>query len=449
MKNNILKSIAYALLGFLVVFDAHGQNQVLSVDEVLSIFYQRNLNLIAAQYNIDQSLADAVIAGAIPNPTVGIQILELSGNLNNNSAATGCPTTPNASCGAAQYYSFSQLIEVAGKRGLRIQSSDFATQAAESDFRDAIRIFSNMVRDAYYQLLQSQKNRWLAQEIVDHYEVIAKANRLRLKSGDISESDFLRVKMEAMRAQSDFDNAQAAVEKAQADLAVILRWPAKSLQFEAKEQWPEAKEFGQSLSKEELIDKALQQRPDLEGDKLRADQADKQLELARRLKYPDVTVTAGYARDPSNNALNSGFVGFSVPLPLFYQYKGEADKAAANLSQSRLAAEQTELGIRDDVISALAAWNSTNKIVQRFKDGLLDDALTVRNSSELSYSKGATSVLDFIEAQRSYKNVMRDYYAAEIDRANAYYDLEKALGAELDAGKAPVARNNKNQDTTN
>ena len=100
------------------------------------------------------------------------------------------------------------------------------------------------------------------------------------------------------------------------------------------------------------------------------------------------------------------------------------------------------------MVSALATWNSANKIVQRFQDGLLDDALTVRNSSELSYSKGATSVLDFIEAQRSYKNVMHDYYAAEIARANAYYDLEKALGVELDAGKAPVARNNKNPGST-
>ncbi|MDD5630887.1 MAG: TolC family protein [Methylococcales bacterium] len=443
MNNIFLKSTASVLLlSFLFAFNVHGQTQALSIDEILSIFYQRNLDLIAAQYNIDQSFADAVIASAIPNPTLGIQVGELnSSNLNKGSGATGCNHNSNISCGAAEYFSFSQLIEVAGKRGLRIQSSGFATQAAESDFRDAVRIFSNMVRDAYYQLLQMQKNRWLAQEIVDHYQVISKANNLRLKSGDISESEFLRVKMESMRAQSDLDNAQAAVELAQADLAVILRWPDKSLQFEAKEEWPDAAGIGQSLSKEELISKALQQRPDLQADKQRADQADRELELARRLKYPDVTVTAGYARDPSNNALNSGFVGVSVPLPLFYQYKGESDKAAVNLNQSRLAAEQTELNIRNDVVSALATWNSANKIVDRFKDGLLDDALAVRDSSELAYSKGATSVLDFIEAQRSYKNVMHDYYAAEINRANAYYDLEKSLGVELDMDKAPTARN--------
>jgi cobalt-zinc-cadmium efflux system outer membrane protein len=443
MKSIFFKAITSLLLvSSLFALKAQAENQQLSVDEVVSIFYQRNLDLIAAQYNIDQARADTIIASAIPNPTVNIQISELGSNLNKNSGAAGCPTS-GAACGAAEYYSFSQLIEVAGKRGLRIESSNFGTQAAESDFRDAIRIFSNMVRNAYYQLLQSQKNLWLAQEIVDHYADISKANRLRMKGGDISESDFLRVKMEAMRAQSDLDASQTMVEQAQANLAVILRWPAKSLQFEAKEQWPDAKDFGQPTTKEEFINKALQQRPDLEGDKLRADQADKQLELARRLKYPDVTINAGYARDPGNTVLTSGFVGFSVPLPLFYQYQGEADKAAVHLSQSRLAAEQTELDIRNDVITALATWTSTNKIVQRFKEGLLDDALTVRNSSELSYSKGAASVLDFIEAQRTYKNIMHDYYAAEIARANAYYDLEKALGVQLDTDKAPVARNHK------
>ena len=449
MKKIFLKSTASVLLlGFLIVFDVHGQNQELSIDEVLAIFYQRNLDLIAAQYNIDQSRAEAEIASAIPNPSLGIQLGELSGNLNRGSNATGCNHNPSVSCGPADNFAFSQLIEVAGKRGLRIQSSGFATQAAESDFRDAVRIFSNMVRDTYYELLLMQKNRWLAQEIVDHYGVISNANSLRLKSGDISESDFLRVKMEAMRAQSDLDNAQTAVEQARANLAVILRWPDKSLQFEAKEQWPEVKNIGQNLPKEELISKALQQRPDLEADKQRGAQAKKELELARRLNYPDVTVTAGYARDPSNNALNSAFVGVSVPLPLFYQHQGESDKASVNLNQSMLTAEQTELAIRDDVVSSLAAWNSADKIVKRFQDGLLDDALTVRDSSELAYSKGATSVLDFIEAQRSYKNVMRDYYAAMINRTNAYYDLAKSLGVELNTEKTPVALNYRNQDDT-
>jgi cobalt-zinc-cadmium efflux system outer membrane protein len=439
MQNKRFKySLVGCLLSFLIIFEVHAESIPISIDEALAIFYQRNLELIAAQYNIDQSRAEALIASAIPNPTLGFQLSELSNRPNMGSNAVGCNHNANVSCGPAEYFSFSQLIEVAGKRGLRMESSGFATEAAESDLRDAVRIFSNMVRDAYYKLLQTLKDRGLAQEIVDHYQVITKANTLRIKSGDISESDFLRVKMEAMRAQSDLDNAQAAMEQAQAELAMVLRWPDNSLQFEAKEQWPQVKDIGQSLGKEALMDKALQQRPDLLADKQRAQQAEKELELARRLKYPDVTVNAGYARDPSNNALNSFFVGVNVPVPLFYQYQGEADKAAVKMNQNQLAVEQTTLNIRNDVASALATWNSADKIVQRFQGGLLDDALTVRDSAELAYGKGATSVLDFIEAQRSYKNVMRDYTAAMINRANAYYDLAKSLGEEPNTDQAPA-----------
>ena len=69
MKKIFLKSTASVLLlSFLIVFDVHGQNQELSIDEVLAIFYQRNLDLIAAQYNIDQSRAEADNCLGNPQP---------------------------------------------------------------------------------------------------------------------------------------------------------------------------------------------------------------------------------------------------------------------------------------------------------------------------------------------------------------------------------------------
>ena len=319
---------------------------------------------------------------------------------------------------------------MAGKRGLRMQSTAIATEAAESDFRDAVRIFTNMVRDNYYGLVQAQKNRWLAQEIVDYYRDIVKDNRLRFQAGDIAESDFMRIEMEEMRAKSDLDNAQAAVEQAQAALAVVLNWPDKSLQFVAEEKWPDFKEIGQNQQRDTLINKALALRPDLLGDKQRADQAEKEFIRAQRLKYPDVNFNAGQARDPSNTVLNTYFLGVSLPVPLFYQYKGEENQAAVNLNQMRVAAEQTELGVRSDVVNALASWKSTNKVVQRYETELLDKARKVRERMSLAYMKGGTTVLDFIDVQREYKSVMLDYYKASINRINAYYDLAKSLGLE-------------------
>jgi outer membrane protein, heavy metal efflux system len=69
---------------------------------------------------------------------------------------------------------------------------------------------------------------------------------------------------------------------------------------------------------------------------------------------------------------------------LFYQYKGEESKAAVNLNQMRLAAEETELGVRSDVVSSFAAWKSEDKVVQRFETGLLDRTQKIRDRSELA-----------------------------------------------------------------
>ena len=322
---------------------------------------------------------------------------------------------------------------MAGKRGLRMQSAAIATQAAESDFRDAVRIFTNMVRHAYYGLVQAQKNRGLALEIVNFYKEILSSNHLRYQAGAIAESDLLRIEIEAMQAQSDLDNAGAVVEQAQATLAVILNWPDKSMQFVADEQWPVIKELGQSLSGEVLLNKALTLRPDLQGDKQRADKAEKDLIHARRLKIPDVTINAGEARDPGNVVLNTYFVGVTIPLPVFYQYQGQESQSAVNLNQMRLAAEQTELAVRNDVENSVAAWKSADNIVKRYESELLDRAGKVRERLELAYLRGGTTVLDFIQAQRDYKAVKLDYFSVATNRAYAYYDMAKALGVEPDA----------------
>jgi len=351
----------------------------------------------------------------------------------------GCTPSGNlapgtsSNCGPGEWWTFSQLIEMAGKRGLRMQSAAIATQAAESDFRDAARIFTNTVRNAYYGLLQAQKKRWLMQEIVNYYKEIVSSNSLRHQVGDIAESDLLRIEIEAMQAQSDLDNAEAAVEQAQAWLAVILNWPDKSMQFVAEEQWPVVKDIGQNLPAEALLNKALAMRPDLQGDKQRADQAEKDLVRARRLKFPDVTINAGEARDPGNAVLNTYFVGVTIPLPVFYQYQGQESQSAVNLNQMRLAAEQTELAVRNDVENSLAAWKSSDLIVKRYESELLERAGKVRERMELAYRKGGTTVLDFIQAQRDYKSVMLDYFTAATNRVDAYYNLATALAVEPDA----------------
>ena len=389
---------------------------------VLVLFFERNLDLIAAYYQIDRAEAEELIAAAIPNPILTIGANELAGDFSIPKVVNGL--------GMGMNVAITQLLETNGKRDLRIESSRLGREAFEIDFKDSVRILANTVRHAYYGLLFAQKSLDIARDNLQRYQEIVKANTLRLKAGDIAESDLMRVEVESYKANADVDSATSALKKARAELGKLLSWPEQSMDFVAEDQWPEGASGYLKKQEPTLIAKAYDVRPDLKAQQIRTSQAEKELELARRLIVPDVTVSAGYVRDAGNVYLDAGIVTISAPLPAFYQFQGEAGKAVVNLNDARLQMEQTRNQIRKEVIGAYAALQSANAIVARFEKEVLQRLDKVRTAAEFAYSQGATSLLALIDAERSYKAMMLDYYAALYDRTLAYTDLLKALGEE-------------------
>jgi cobalt-zinc-cadmium efflux system outer membrane protein len=323
-----------------------------------------------------------------------------------------------------------QLIETAGKRRLRIESSELATEAVNYDLRDTVRVLSNAVRRSYYDLLLAQKTAKIASDNFERYRDILKANSFRLKAGDIAETDFTRIEIESLKAQGDQNQAQTALNQARADLLLLLGWPKDSLNISAAEPWANANPAIAHAGQDELAQKALEQRPDLQAARIRIEQAKKMLTLANRLAIPDVTVGVFYQRDPGNFFTDSGGVSVSVPLPLFYRQEGEISKAHVNVNSAELTLQQTEQFVQSDVMKALVAWQSADAIAQRFESSALARIEKLREAQEFAYSKGAIGLLDLIDAERSYKAMMLDYYTALANRSKAWADLLMAYGEE-------------------
>jgi outer membrane protein, heavy metal efflux system len=390
--------------------------------QAIALFFERNLDLIAARYNIDQARAEQLAAAAIPNPVMGLGIGELNAQMGQKRNSGKLP---------AVTVQLSQLIETAGKRRLRMESSEFGTEAVELDFQDVVRQVVNAVRHGYYGLLLAQKTAELAQDNLARYREILRVNGLRLQVGDIGETDFTRIEVESMKAQGDVDNAQAALIQARANLLALLGWPEHSVNLSAS-SWPEGP--GQIIrdeSENRLVSLALEQRPDLKAARVRIRQAESSLDLARRLVIPDVTVGAYFERDPGNYFNDTGGIGVSVPLPLFYKQEGEIAKAGVNVNAARLFLRQTELGIRGEVMKAVASWKSADAIARRFEETVVGRIEKLRKAQEFAYQKGAASLLELIDAERNYKAMMLDYFTALANRSNARADVAMALGEEI------------------
>ncbi|MGZ5577245.1 MAG: TolC family protein [Methylobacter sp.] len=401
-----------------------GTGLAITEQQAIALFYQRNLSLIAASFNINDAQAQEIIAAAIPNPVFSFTVSSLNSNMfrqeyNNAPLPAISPQ-------------IQQLIETAGKRRLRIESSELATEAVSLDLKDTARVLTNAVRRSYYNLLLAQKTAQVASDNFERFREILRVNAIRLKVGDISATDFTRIEVESLKAQGDQDQAKSALNQARADLLLLLGWPENSLEISAVEAWPKADPGIAKAGQNQLAEQALARRPDLQAARVRIEQAGKVLTLANRLAIPDVTVSAFYQRDPGNFFTDSGGVGISVPLPLFYRQQGEISKARVGLSSAELALKQTEQGVQGEVMKALSAWQSADAIAQRFETTVVRRIETLRKAQEIAYQKGAVGLLDLIDAERNYKAMMLDYYTALANRSNAWADLLMAYGEEVE-----------------
>lgn len=391
--------------------------------EIISIFFERNIDLLSAQFEIDRAEAMEWIASAIPNPELSFGLNELNGVI------VGRPNQVGSQ-GLGYNVFLTQMIITAGKRDLRMESARFGREAVEADFKDALRILVNKLRHGFYDLLLAQKSLLVAHENVATFDRLAEANRLRESTGDIAETELKRVEIERLKAKGELNLAEANLKTRQSDLAKLLNWPERAMDYEVADAWPKIASRYESVKEHELLERALDERPDLKAQDLRVQQMGKEAELARRLVAPDVNLSGGYLQDAGNLNLDSGAVLATAEVPVFYQYSGQVGRALADFNAERNQQEQLKNRIRKEVVSTLAALSGASAIVDRFEGQVIQRIKKAKSSVEFAYAQGAAGLIDLLDAERNYKAMMLDYYVAENHRALAYADLLMAMGEE-------------------
>ena len=184
-----------------------------------------------------------------------------------------------------------------------------------------------------------------------------------------------------------------------------------------------------SLDKAVLMRRALDNRPDLraaEADRARA-RADHR--LARANAWWDITPQIEYQRIGPDNTI--GF-GFSLPIRIFDRNQGEIARTQAEISRVDAVREATAL----QVLAALEtdrqiALTQRERVVS-LRDVYLPKATVARDTVEFAYRRGGQSLLDFLDAQRSYRETALAHLQALGAYLSAVYQLEADIGGPLD-----------------
>jgi outer membrane protein, heavy metal efflux system len=179
------------------------------------------------------------------------------------------------------------------------------------------------------------------------------------------------------------------------------------------------------LKLEDLQAKALAERPDLRAARQGVTAANSQYQLARANGKMDVIGTFNY--DHVSDANTGSFFG-SFQIPIFNRNQGEIARTHFAITQAdelRLAASDL---VMTDVSDAYEGVRDNDEVVVLYRSGYLDEARLSLEISEYAYKRGAASLLDFLDAERSYRSTQLAYRQALASYLTAVEQLRVAVG---------------------
>ena len=387
--------------------------QALTLQRVVDTYIAENLELQAAQYRLERTRADQIAARLRLNPglTVTADNLKISG-----------PTPPFNGVyeiGA----SYSETIELGGKRKLRQNVADLAVSAAEAQFADTMRRGIAAVKRLYFDALLARYNVDIAIENRQTFEQLVQFNVARFQQGAIAESEVIKVRLERIK----FDTAikQAELIQRQATIRLLERLGESGFTKDIVGQM-DFRQFNADPSS--LKETALAERPDIQAAERELAAANERLVLEQARAKPDVTPFVGYKRLAQDNTIL-----FGVSVPLKTRDKNQAGIARA-LADQKAAQSQLQL-IRNravaEVESAYAAFETARDQVQTLRNELLNEADESRSIALAAYQEGATQLLPLLDAQRTRSEVRQQYFRTLFDYQTSLIDLELAVGKEL------------------
>jgi outer membrane protein, heavy metal efflux system len=389
----------------------------ISLDEAIQLALQHNHNLLAARSTIQQNEASEITANLRPNPVLSGDAQFLPIFQPNKFSADYINTLAQFDVGIGY------LFERGQKRQHRLQAARDITEQTRLSVGDNERTLTFMVASQFIDVQVAESTIELAAEDLKSFQNSVDISESRYKAGDISEGDFLKIKIQLLQFQTDMSQAQLARVQALAGLRQLLGYESVPLDFDVAGAFDYVPV---TLKLEDLQLKALAERPDLRAARQGVTAANSQYELQKANGKVDPTGTFNYSHvsDTSSASLFG-----NVQIPIFNRNQGEIARAQYAITQAQELAHAASDQVMTDVLNAYEGLRTNDQIVTLYRSGYLKDAQDSRDISEYAYKRGAASLLDYLDAERSYRATELAYRQALASYLTAVEQLREAVGA--------------------
>lgn len=363
-------------------------------------FEATNPTLKAAQLSINESRAAEITAYLRPNPDFIL-------------TADGFQVTPNEIwrpfSGVLQTPAVSYLHERQHKRELRRDSARQSTAIAQSTYSDQERSLLFNLRNAFVGVLQAKAVLQNAMDNLDYWDRELDVSRKRFDAGDLARVDLNRLELQRVQFEADFETATVNLRTAKIQLLTLLNDRTPIDRFDVTGPY----DFRELLMPlEEFRNVALAARPDLRAAMQNIELAKINHQLAIANGSTDPTFSSWFSNNPSfANAFANKTAGASVSIPLriFDRNQGEKARTLVDISRNERLREAAEAGVLSDVDSAYWTLTQNINLLKPYKTKYLPLAEDNRNRISISFQNGGASLLDFLDAEKAYRDTRLAY----------------------------------------
>ena len=389
---------------------------LIGLDQAIDLALAHNHALKATRTLIFQNQAQEITANLRPNPVLGgdAQFIPIF--------SPSDFSTEDLDLAQQFDLGLSYLFERGHKRQSRLQAARDQTAVTRAQVTDAERTLAFNVGQQFVSVLLAESTLQFALEDMKSFQTTVDISEAQYNAGAISEGDYLKIKLQLLQFQTDVSSARLAKAQALVGLRQFLGYDAVPANYDV---------IGDlayqplKANLEDLQAKALKGRPDFQAALFGVTAAQSQIRLAKANGKVDVNGTFDFTHTSGQNTAS---IFASFELPIFNRNQGEIARTGYALTQAQEQQQAASDTVLSDVANAYEALRSNDEVVQLYAGGYLKQARDSRDISEYAYKRGAASLLDFLDAERSYRAVHLAYRQALASYMTALEQLKEAVG---------------------
>ena len=319
-------------------------------------------------------------------------------------------------------FQINQLIELGGKREARMRMAEGEKAAAQASVFETQAALRYQLVTYFNELLLLQQRVQFASKTHALTVLATDAAEKRVQAGKVPPLEASRAQVAQANAALELQQAESLIVVAQQNLASLWGGTAAEVgvasgDFYVTEEAPTADQL------ETLLEEApamLLARQTLEQSR-----AASELERARRVQDPTVSVGVKRAREVGRNQV---VLGVSIPLPLFDRNAGNQLQALRKVDQAEQRLQEQRLQLQAQVFSARQQWLSSHRQLGLLKSQIIPTAQSAYDVAVRGFTLGKFNFLDVLDAQRTLFESQRQLLDQLMASHKAHAEINRLLG---------------------